>query len=132
MLGFPGESEEEIYETINFAVQSRLDIAAFFKMNSYSDIVELYKAGSHSPATVGRGVYEFQDLGYYSSERSCSDMPPARLNAMIILAQQKFYLNWKRIKKNFRNSPHKFLFIKNIFKAAALITQAYLIRELAR
>lgn len=129
MLGFPGESVEEMHQTVNFAVNSQLDLAAFFKVTLHDDVIKLYKSESESPLQTG--IFDFQDLGYYSQKRSYADIPAAQLNSMILIAQQEFYLNLGRIKRSFRKNPHKLSFIKNILKAVALILQGYLVRELA-
>lgn len=128
MLGFPGETAAQMKETIDFAVNSYLDLAAFFKVTLHKDVIKLYKSKNNQ---IQKGFCEFQDLGYYSQKRSYANVSPERLNAMILLAQQKFYLNWPRIKRSFWKTSNKPGFIKNIFKALVLIIQGHLIIKLS-
>lgn len=130
MLGFPGEKVQEMLETIDFAAGSKLDLAAFFKVASFDAVIELYKTGKKRGNFLKKGFSDFQDLGYYSDKRSLAGIPASQLNSVILLAQQKFYLNWPRIKRSFWKTSNKIIFLINFFKALSLILQGYIIRKL--
>jgi len=131
MLGFPTESYEEIQETINFAVDSDLDLAAFFKVTLYDDALRRYQAAMDLVEGGGEFPLGFEDFSYYSKKRSHAEISAPKLNNAILEAQQKFYLNFSRIGRGLLKFPHKIAFLKNLMNAVALIVQAYLIRSLA-
>ena len=125
MLGFATETEEEMDQTIDFAVNSDLDIASFFKATEYNDILEIYRTKDRKNAPLN-----FQDVSYYSVKRSMARVSSSELNAMIFKAQRKFYLSPKRLLRGFCKYPHKLSYLKNILNASGLMLQAYLIQSL--
>jgi len=129
MLGFPTETIDEMEQTINFAVQSDLDLAYFFKVTHFRDIVDIYK----SPLNPIRGVKKgtCTDLCYYGTKRSAQDISPSELNNILLGAQQRFYLNRRRLWRGFVKSPHKVTFLTNLSRLAALILQSYLMKQLS-
>jgi len=131
MLGFPTESYEEIQETINFAVGSDLDLAAFFKVTLYDDALKRYQAAMDLVEKGGEFPGGFEEFSYYSKKRSYAKVSTSELNNAILKAQQRFYLSFKRIRRGLLKFPHKIAFLKNLMNAVALMVQAYLIRSLA-
>ncbi|MCK4917220.1 MAG: radical SAM protein [Candidatus Omnitrophica bacterium] len=131
MLGFPTETYDEMTQTIDFAVNSDLDIASFFKVTLLDDIVKFYKAKLQPKAENKPYPYSFEDISYYSRERSHSQSSVLELNNVILKAQQKFYLNLRRICRGILKFPHKGVFLKNLIIAFGLILQSYLIRQLS-
>jgi len=130
MLGFPTETAYEMMQTINFAVNSDLDLAYFFKMTLYSDVITVYQSQLEAKRGKTEFLYRFEDIGYYSKKRSYAEISPSELNGLILKAQQKFYLNLKRIIRGFFRFPHRILFLRNLLNASGLILQSYLIRQL--
>lgn len=125
MLGFPGETKQEMLETIDFAANSDLDLAYFFKVTPFPG-TELYKMVAEKEKTEN-----FSDLFFFSKHRSCADIPDEELNELIMLAQKKFYLNPKRILKLLWRSPHKANSLKNIFMVWTMLLQAYCVKKLS-
>ncbi|MBL7197455.1 MAG: B12-binding domain-containing radical SAM protein [Candidatus Omnitrophica bacterium] len=130
MLGFPSETYDEMMQTINFAASSDLDLAYFFKVTDYDDIVRLYQSTLESAEKKQEIPYGFEDLSYYSKKRSYAEISASELNNLILESQQKFYLNLGRIWRGLLKYPHKILFLKNLMAAFGLILQSYLIRKL--
>ena len=131
MLGFPTETHQEILETIKFAVDSYLDLAAFFKVTLYDDAIKRYKSAMVSVERGEEFSCGFEDFSYYSKKRSYAEVSTLELNNAILEAQQKFYLNFKRISRGLSKFPHKGAFLKNLIAAFGLILQSYLIRKLS-
>ncbi len=132
MLGFATETEEEMNQTIDFAVDSDLDIASFFKATEYNDILDIYQNKLNGDKKGGALNLDFQDISYYSVKRSMAKVSSGELNKIIFKAQSKFYLNPKRMMRGFWKYPSKFNYLKNILNAAGLMLQAYLIQNLQR
>lgn len=127
MLGFPSEKREEMAETVNVAINSDIDIAYFFKAVSYpgSELTLL----SPLPSLLGY-PNSFRDLHFYALEGSCSEVPVKDLNALLLDAQQRFFLNPKRLWRLLHKSPRKPLFIRNLFSMFVLLLVAFLVRKL--
>jgi len=130
MMGFPTETKEEMDQTLNFAVNSDLDVASFFKATDYNDVLKIYQSKMNKNGSQGGSPIDFADIGYFSVKRSQAEMPAAKLNAVILKAQRKFYLNARRIWRGLRRYPNKAAYIKNVFTAMGLILQAYLMQKL--
>ncbi|KKU13891.1 MAG: Radical SAM domain protein [Parcubacteria group bacterium GW2011_GWC2_45_7] len=130
MLGFPTETRDEMQQTINFAVESDLDVAAFFKVTNYNDIVQFYQSRFESLKERQGAPEKFEDFSYYSQKRSHASVSVEELNDLLLKAQQRFYLNARRIWRGFFKAPHKTGFLKNLINAFGLILQSYLINRL--
>ncbi len=126
MLGFPTETKQEMLQTIDAAVNSDLDIAYFFKATSYPG-----REGS-LPFRNSMGfdhTDEFKHAYFYSSQGSSADISTVDLNNLILEAQQRFFLNLKRLWRMLRKTPHKALFLKDLISMVVLILQSYLLRK---
>lgn len=132
MLGFPTETQEEMEITIDFAVKSDLDVAAFFKMTDYNDINTIYASRLKHNASPDAEAFDFKDVSYFSVKGSQSDIPAAALNQTILRAQKKFYLNWRRFWRGLRRYPRKSVYLRNFINALGLIVQAQLEESLGR
>lgn len=130
MLGFPTETEEEMNQTIDFAVNSDLDVASFFKATDYNDILKIYKSKSDNKGAKRNISFDFKDISYYSIKGSQAQISAPELNAMILKAQRKFYLNLGRMWRGIKKYPSKRNYIKNVTSAVGLILQAYLMQKL--
>ena len=129
MFGFPSETRQEIRTTIDFAVRSKLDVAYFFKVTPYPGS-ELFNSLEEPGRTVESGDYG--DYHFYSTARSCSDIPPQELNGFILEAQQRFFSRPVRLWRSYKKSPHKLDFFKKLVHIFAVMIQAYIIRKLAQ
>jgi len=95
MLGFPGETKEEMLATINLAVKSELDLAYFFIVIPFKGtpifeenkmmIAEKYKNVSFSDYNYFRGIFNLS---------SVSDKEFIKIQQMAYL---RFYLSPRRI-----------------------------------
>lgn len=127
MLGIPSETAEEMLATIRYARDSGLDVAAFFKPTAYPGTA-MYDAVIESG---GRALSDkAEDLHFQSARRSYAEVSDTELNAMIIRAQREFYFDLERILRGFRKAPRKLAYAGNLFTAAILVLQGYLIHEL--
>ena len=132
MLGFPTETQEEMDRTVDFAVKSELDVAAFFKMTNYNDIQAIYASRLQQTAAQGADIFDFRDVSYFSVKGSQAAVPAAALNRTILKAQKKFYLNWRRFWRGLRRYPRRSVYLRNFLNALGLIVQAQLMENLSR
>jgi len=91
MLGYPGETEDEILETIEFAKSLKLDKAAFALVMPLpgSELWELYKAKEKN--------ISWKNFFTYQTVKGLSDIPEKKLNALQKKAFYGFYLRPKII-----------------------------------
>jgi len=130
MLGFPTETYDEMLQTVDFALNSDLNLAYFFKVTRFDDIVEIYKSFLDPITDFTEARYNSKDISYFSTKRSYAEVSTSELNNIILYAQQKFYLNGKRIWRNLLKFPHKTTYLKNLCGASSLILQSYLMKKL--
>lgn len=130
MLGFPTQTEDEILETIDFAVSSHLDVASFFKVTLYDELLSKYEDIFKAMNEKTESKFAFEDFSYYSKKRSCCDISAEEVNKLILKAQKKFYFNFKRVIRGLIKYPHKIRFLKNLFSAYLTIFQSYLIGKI--
>lgn len=130
MLGHLTESEEEINRTINFAVESELDVASFFKATDYDDVNKIYESRFKDHADNADVFSEIKDIAYYSVNRSQADVSVAALNRLILKGQRRFYFKLKRVIRGFRKYPNKLKYAQNLMSATGLIIQAHLLQSL--
>lgn len=114
MLGLPNETEKEMKQTIEYACNSKMDIAAFFKYSDlYSNINKEYVIDE-----------DFTKFGYFSKNDDAYNM---KVNAFLLVSQWKFYLNYNRLKNIFIKSKNKFVFIKHFIKFLGIIIYDYIL-----
>lgn len=127
MLGFPGQSRRDIEESVEFAANSLLDAAYFFKATPYpgSDFhAALLKSGKAPPAG------NFDDYHFYSTGRSHGDLGEAELNSLIMMAQRKFFMNRRRLLRGFAKSPRKLTYVKRAATVTLILAQSYIIEKI--
>jgi len=92
MLGFPGETREEINTTIKYALDSKLHTAQFFVVNPFegTELTEQARALGKDFST------DPEIFSYFRAENTLCEVPPAELNAMQRGANRRFYLNPRR------------------------------------
>lgn len=118
MLGFDTESEEEMSETIKYACDSDFDIASFFKYSPmYEQALKIY--------TTKQNLIDFS---YFSN--NLNNKESIKINYYILLAQRKFYLNFKRLFRLFIKSERKVSITVQIIKAISIILQGYIVSQL--
>jgi radical SAM superfamily enzyme YgiQ (UPF0313 family) len=129
MLGIPTETREEMENTIRFAETSELDLAAFFKSTAYPG-TELYDSLMAKADDAEKA--ELEGLHFFSTGRSYAAVSERELNAAMVEAQRRFYMKPSRILRGFKKAPQKTAYLKNLFSAALLVLQGYLVSELKR
>ena len=108
MLGFPTEVEEEAWQTINFALDSKLHTATFFILTPFpgTDIYDM-------AVDLGCNMIDVDYENYQKLSTNVSDIPNERLMYMRKYALRKFYLNPRRLWSYIRTSPwHHRFFVK--------------------
>lgn len=131
MLGFPTETPEEMAQTINFAVQSDLDLAYFFKVTHFQNIFAIYQSNLNPMSENKKKMCI--DLCYYAIGGPVQEGTSSpELNNLLLEAQQRFYLSSKRLWWGFIKSSNKITFLKNLLNLLGIISQSYLLRQLTR
>ena len=94
MLGFPGETRQELQATVDYACGSRLHLALFFTVNPYqnADLLRLYREQGMEPPRVSSIDHE-----YYGSPFNGSELPDAEFRRFYRLAYLRFFANPRRI-----------------------------------
>ena len=132
MLGFPTETYDEMRQTVRFAVDSDLDVASFFKVTRFDDIISHYRSQFSLDQKQSETAFDFQDYSYYSAKQSDAEVSVQELNSVLLEAQQEFYLQRNRFWRGLRKSPHKISYLKNFMSACGLLLQSYLLRRALR
>lgn len=108
IVGFPTETEEEILDTISFAVNTKLTAIGFFLLVPFEG-TELWNAYAE---TISKFNSNIKDLNFYSYRNNLSLVPQKKLLKLRKLAYRKFYLNIKRIVNIIRLYPYKRFLVK--------------------
>jgi anaerobic magnesium-protoporphyrin IX monomethyl ester cyclase len=110
MLGFPGETVEEINQTIDLALSSPLDMAAFFAVTPFYG-TELYRMAEKEWPDI--------DIGNYGSyyEKSLYELATGyNLKRLQKKAYMKFYSS-SRLFRLFRKTPLKYYLVRRFISA---------------
>lgn len=102
MLGFPGETEEEIRATIDFACNSKLHVAAFFIVVPFEGTelaVQMEREGKIRP------MIEYKDYDYYAMPFNGSTVPDKRFFQLYRYAYARFYANPIRLFRILKARP---------------------------
>ncbi len=116
MLGFPSETPEEIHQTIQFAVRSKLDLAHFFTVTPFPGTALRQLAKETYPDWQDEALYHYwPDKPFYQQATGYD------LNRVQKLAYLRFYGS-PRMLKTFYKIPLKLMRIKKwaIFAAEVL------------
>jgi radical SAM superfamily enzyme YgiQ (UPF0313 family) len=109
MLGFLDETEEECMNTINFALESELQTAAFFVVTPFPN-TEIWRQA------IERGYNLDADYECYQKvSANISKVPSERLEELRKLAFRKFYLNPRRLLSFMRTTPWRDRFFEKIW-----------------
>ncbi|MCX6639822.1 MAG: radical SAM protein [bacterium] len=101
MMGFLDETEEEIMQTINFAVNSQLVIASFFILTPFPN-TEIYNEAVNAGIDMSARFSDYHDISVNLSKVSTK-----RLWKLKKLAYRKFYLSPKRVFLILRANPFR-------------------------
>jgi radical SAM superfamily enzyme YgiQ (UPF0313 family) len=119
MLGFPGETEAEMKQTVAFAKKSKLHLASFNFVNAFpgTELYELALSAGMPVDKVGPEDFDFDDPPV-----ALSKVPPAQMPAIGRMANSGFYLNPIRLARIFFVLPNKAqffglfqMFVKKVF-----------------
>ncbi len=109
MLGFLDETEEECWNTINFALDSELHTAAFFVVTPFPN-TEIWRQALEKGYDL-QADYEC----YQKVSANISKVPSERLEQLRKIAFRKFYLNPKRLINFMRTTPWRDRFFEKIW-----------------
>ncbi len=93
MLGFPTEREEEIKETIRFALNSRLHYAYFFIVKPFEGTELFEMVGGEKLSSIS----DYTDSSYFKVNFNVSEVESKKLLRLSQLAYFRFYLDPLRI-----------------------------------
>jgi radical SAM superfamily enzyme YgiQ (UPF0313 family) len=99
MMGFLDESEEEIRQTIEFAVKSKLIIASFFILTPFPN-TEIYDQALEAGKDMTARYSDYHDISV-----NISNVSNKRLWKLHKLAYRKFYFSPKRVWLIIRANP---------------------------
>lgn len=123
MMGFLDETEEEIRQTIDFAIRSRLVIASFFILTPFPN-TEIY----NQALTAGKDMTaRYSD--YHDVSVNLSRVPTRRLWQLKKMAYRKFYFSLKRLYLILRANPFRVGLLEGI---VYLIKMVFTGRELRK
>ena len=103
MIGFPGETLEEMQMTVDFLVSSKLHSFAMFAVIPFesTELAEIAKEMDHLPLSD-------LSMNYWSKEfLNLTDVPSREVNRIRRQALLRFYLNPSRLFYFARDFPHK-------------------------
>jgi anaerobic magnesium-protoporphyrin IX monomethyl ester cyclase len=103
MLGYPSETEEELRATIDFAVSSRLHMAAFFITSPFpgTPIYEQFKALGKLSKDLNPVDHDYARTSFNGSE-----VPDKRFRRLHREAYMRFYFRPGRIMRILRDRPY--------------------------
>jgi radical SAM superfamily enzyme YgiQ (UPF0313 family) len=109
MLGFPGETEEEMRETIRFSLREPMHLVTYSHVIPFPG-TELYRTYREQGGMLGDHWRDFTtDSGY--TEISLCEVPVARIKKMIRRAYLRFFFSPRRLWRIFRLTPDKIQFL---------------------
>jgi len=103
MVGFPGETRQEIEMTLDYALSSRLHTANFWFVTPFQG-TELYQQAEDLGLAVHAGA---ESLHYFDPRTDLSEVPADELKKMVKRTFRRFYLNPWRMKRIWRLFPNK-------------------------
>ena len=109
MMGFPSETEEEVWNTINFALESKLGTATFFIVTPFPG-TEMYDIAREMGFSLTADYEHYQKIS-----ANVSEVPNERLEQLRKYALRKFYLNPRRIWRYVRTTPWRDRFFEKIY-----------------
>jgi len=123
MMGFLGEKEEDVLQTIDFAVKSRLIIASFFILTPFPN-TEIYHQAETAGIMMSGDFYDYHNVSV-----NISQVPTERLWQLKRLAYRKFYFSPKRVWYILKANPFKIGLFDGVWM---LLKMAFLGREILK
>ncbi len=102
MIGFPGETKEEIRATIEWACRSQLTNAFFFIVIPFKG-TELYREQEQK---VHEMSIDYSSIDYWTTSYNLSEVSQSRLKWLQRYAQLRFYGNPARLWRIFQATPN--------------------------
>jgi anaerobic magnesium-protoporphyrin IX monomethyl ester cyclase len=114
MLGFPTETEDEMRQTIDYALSSRLHSANFFIVQPFegTDIYDMFKELHPEMANSS------DRFSYYEANFEIYEIPRTRVQDLVKQAHRDFFLTPWRLAKLIRIMPHKSALLKGGLRLA--------------
>ncbi|MCX6639823.1 MAG: radical SAM protein [bacterium] len=114
MIGFRDETEDEVWNTINFALKTKLHTASFFILTPFPNtpMYEEALALGYDMTAI------YSDYGAVSA--NLSKVSNQKLEQLRKIAFRKFYFNLRRIGSIFRTTPNKWVLFKNFLRTARI------------
>lgn len=103
MLGFPGETADEMRETINFAIDAGFDMAGFFLVKPFPG-TEIYQVAIDMGLKIN---VDYNKSSYNELWVNLSAASDEELQSLQRQAYRSFYFSPKRAVNIFRKLPHK-------------------------
>lgn len=129
MLGIPTETEEEMNNTVAYAIDSKLDNAGFFKPTAYPG-TQLYEemgfTETSEARSTGKSDQDFESMHFFATGGSISTVSDEVLDRAIVEAHQKFFFQPQRIWRHLKKSPKKGRFLVELIGAIIVSIQARL------
>ena len=123
MMGFLGETEEDIMRTINFAVSTRLIVASFFILTPFPN-TKIYDQAIEAGFNMTGSYYDYHNVSV-----NLSKVPDGRLWQLKRLAYRRFYFSFRRIFYILKANPFKIGLLDGIWM---LLKMAFLGREILK
>ncbi len=101
MMGFLGETEEDIMKTIDFAVSTKLIIASFFILTPFPN-TEIYRQAEGAGLMMQGDFYDYHNIAV-----NISKVPTKRLWQLKRLAYRRFYFSLRRVWYLLKANPFK-------------------------
>ncbi len=114
MLGFPTETEDEMMQTVNYALTSRLHTANFFIVQPFegTDVYEMFR---EIRPQMPKDAAQFD---YYQANFEIYEIPRKRIQKIVKSAHRRFFLTPWRAAKLFRLMPHKSALVEGAVRLA--------------
>ena len=101
MMGFPGETEEDLLQTIDFAVRSKLVIASFYFLTPFPN-TEIYNQALANGHNMNVSYSDYSSISV-----NLTKVSRERLRQLNRMAYRKFYFSIKRIILNMKANPFR-------------------------
>jgi len=110
ILGFPGETEQEMQATVEWALRSKLHIASFFYLHPFPGT----PLANSSPELAAR-VRDTDFSDYSTITINLSAIPDDLMRKIRRSAYRGFYFHPSRIARNLRDAPKNFRTLISVF-----------------
>ncbi len=109
MMGFLDETEEEVWNTIRFALESKLQTAAFFIVTPFPN-TDIWREARDRGYNLSADYENYQKVS-----ANISKVPTRRLEKLRKIAFRRFYLNPLRLWSFVRTTPWRDRFFEKIW-----------------